>query len=84
MPDLTAGYEVTITRRDRYDGMTTCTDYLVVVKRLSDGQELERVFDWRWAARRWARSTRRLGKAFRRAAAYRDGQVETFTIGWRD
>jgi hypothetical protein len=78
------GYDITITRQEWCVTMDSGTEWRVDVVRLSDGEKLSRTFAWRRSARRFARSTRRLGKAYDRLRAYRDTEVERITVGWPD
>lgn len=79
---LDVGYDVTITRREHFDGMGIDREYIVKALRMSDAKTITRSFGWRCRARRFARSVRRLGKAFEQDAAWREGEVEKFAIGW--
>lgn len=81
---MIAGYEVTITRAEWYGFIDHGIEWRVDVVRLSDRAETSRTFGTRWAARRFGRSTRRIGKAIEQDARWRDGEQEKFTIGWAD
>lgn len=76
------GYDVTITRHEFFDGMGIDVYHEVDITRLSDGERVTRKFDWRWRARRFARSRRRIGKEFERWAQHRAEEREHFTLEW--
>lgn len=76
------GYEVTITPDEVYDGIEAYTRrWRVDATRFSDGEQRTRYFGWRWRARRFAQSPRRLSKAFNAPLARAD-QIERFTVEW--
>lgn len=78
------GYEVTITRRDHYDGISASHDWEVRARRLSDGTEAVRSFRSRWRANRFAHSTSRLGRACNHVARERSEVREHFVLRWSD
>lgn len=80
--DLNAevGYQVTITREEWCATMDSGIEWKVCVQRLSDGATIERVFAWRWTARRFGRSARRISREFAAIEAYRDTAVERFVV----
>ena len=88
-PERQVGYAVNISPVYLAGGLGDTTRYWrVSVLRLSDRARTSRVFAWRWRARRFARSPRRLGWAFRGPAwdsllgtAWHPPGTERFT--WR-
>jgi hypothetical protein len=82
---MKVGYEVTITPQSWYSFTESGLEYRVEAKRLSDAATLSRTFGWRWRARRFARSRRRLSKAFERQAKARPwDEVESYVLTWAD
>jgi hypothetical protein len=60
-------YRAVITHRP---GQMVPDDWHVAVTRLADGKEIIRIFAWEWRVRRFAKSLRRVRRAFARADRY--------------
>lgn len=71
-----SGYRVKVTHRP---GQMVPDDWHVSVTRLSDGEEIIRIFAWKWRAERFARSERRIERAFARQDRYRARAGRSYT-----